>query len=235
MEKTVFDNEKIVFKEINIDNQAFWLQDLYGYGHDIFDRVIHCKNIYIPKRERRQGKATRLLQSYIEENVGDDNLYFIQAGVNTIEYTEKEFEEFKEDDFNELFGKLRNFLNKNGFVNINTFIGTYNFKEVYVYINEAAAKLFEVIATSYENKTFITEFEDDLLSKTLIYEGTNKIDEALHDKRKQIDIFFDVEFVNNIHLGIDIPIADYYDYIFEVFRKDGNKTICKQIYFKMRD
>lgn len=147
MTKQVMTNNVINFKDKNFDleHEAFWVQDVYGYIHDIFDEVTYCDQLYIPKEDRRKGIASKLLQDFIKENIDDNKLYFVQAGFSTLEYTEEEFENATEEERNELFYNLNKFYTKNGFFNINDFIGSYENKVMYLYTNEAAIKLVEKI------------------------------------------------------------------------------------------
>lgn len=167
----------INFKDENFDieHQPFWVQDTYCIAHDIFDEVLYCEQLFVPKENRRKGVASKWLQDYIKENIGDDKLLFAQAGFSTKEYTLEEYKSATAEERETLFYNLDKFYTKNGFFNINDFIGNYEEHVMYLYINEAAVKLIEkIVELSKSHKRFSS-------STTSI--NTNDIDEILVRKK----------------------------------------------------
>lgn len=149
-DQTVFTN-----KEINLEKEnTCWIEDVASYLRDKTTvPVVECFQLFIPKEERRKGKASKLLQDYIKKNIGEDKLYFATAGASKEEYkTQKEFIELcNSGELDSLLKQLEEFYNKNGFLNVSKFIGGYEFKEMYLYMNDAAYKfLINILLYHYD-------------------------------------------------------------------------------------
>lgn len=150
-------------KDFDVNHRLFWVQDVYAYGHEIFDEITYCDHLFVPKQHRRKGIASKWLQDYIKENIGNEKLYFVQAGFSKDEYTEEEFENVTAEERDELFDKLDKFYTKNGFFNINTLIGSYENSMIYLYANDAAIRLLEKIISDKDFKLVSTDiFDSDL-------------------------------------------------------------------------
>lgn len=165
LNKPIMINKVINFKnkDFDVDHEAFWVQDAYAYAHEIFDEITYCDHLFVPKQDRRKGIASKRLQDYIKENIGNEKLYFIQAGFSKDEYTEEEFENATAEERDELFDKLDKFYTKNGFFNINTLIGSYENSMMYLYANDAAIRLLEKIISYKDFKLVSTDiFDSDL-------------------------------------------------------------------------
>lgn len=198
--------ENVVFKNrvINIhhhERDLFWVNDLYELDCHIGDdaKIVELVDICIPKEYRRQGEATKLIQDFISTNIKDDTLYFAFAGASKSEYTEEEFKNLTTDDWNELFSYLDNFYSENGFACVNKYIGTYEHKRTYLYLNEAGFELLRKIADAYSNLTHVYEFESIANIKPVFY---SMVDDGLEEAPKayKTDRFF-VRFENNITKG----------------------------------
>ena len=151
-------------KDFDVNHTLFWVQDAYAYAHEIFDEITYCDQLFVPKQHRRKGIASKWFQDYIKENIGNEKLYFAQAGFSKDEYTEEEFENATAEERDELFDKLDKFYTKNGFFNINTLIGSYENSMMYLYANNAAVKLLEKIISFKDFKLVSTNniFDSDL-------------------------------------------------------------------------
>lgn len=257
MSKTIMKNRVINFKDKNFDikGELFWVKDMYEFS-DIFDEVRACTQIFVPKEDRRKGIGSKLLQDYIKENIGNDKLYFVQAGFSKEEYTEEEFENATIEERNELFNKLDKFYTKNGFFNINYFIGAYENTVMYLYTNEAAIKLLEQIISNAKTynlhniildnnimKTYTITKKDGTLIEETIYKkydedrtaayinNTNNIYGAIvnivPDSKCIIDTT-EIQFTNNI--SILIEYLETLKYRFQIIKKIDN-IINKKDYF----
>ena len=167
MEKNniVFENRVINFKDPKFDpkHEPFYIQDAHSWISDKIDTIYSCTQLFVPLEDRRKGIGSKLLQDYIKENIGDDKLYFVQAGFSKDEYTEEEFENATAEERDELFDKLDKFYTKNGFFNINTLIGSYENSMMYLYANDAAIRLLEKIISYKDFKLVSTDiFDSDL-------------------------------------------------------------------------
>lgn len=163
--KPIMINKVINFKnkDFDVNHSLFWVQDAYAYAHEIFDEITYCDHLFVPKQHRRKGIASKRLQDYIKENIGNEKLYFIQAGFSKDEYTEEEFENATAEERDELFDKLDKFYTKNGFFNINTLIGSYENSMMYLYANDVAIRLLEKIISYKDFKLVSTDiFDSDL-------------------------------------------------------------------------
>ena len=199
MENIVFENRVINLNHHERD--LLWISDLYeiecSIGSDT--KIVELVDIYVPEKDRRQGIATKLIQDFITTDIKDDVLYFAFAGASKSEYIEEEFKNLTEDDWNVLFSSLDNFYSENGFVCVNKYIGTYEHKSTYLYLNEVGFELLRKIADAYSNLTHVYEFESIANIKPVFY---SMVDDGLEEAPKayKTDRFF-VRFESNTTKG----------------------------------
>lgn len=223
-------------KDFDLKSEPFWVQDAYGWCDDIFDSISYCNAIFITKEFRNKGIGSELLQNYIKENIGDDKLFFIQAGFSKDEYTKEEFENATSEERNALFYKLDKFYTKNGFFNINDYIGDYENSQMYLYTNEAAIKLmkniikigiphklFSLIAkpVNIDDKDILTVRKKDGTYKTYTTfikqfdDGSYK--ECVNTSRKEINEIAEVDYAKanryvKLNNGLAIKIIKSFEY-----------------------
>lgn len=250
MEKNniVFENRVINFKDPKFDpkHEPFYIQDAHSWISDKIDTIYSCTQLFVPLEDRRKGIGSKLLQDYIKENIGDDKLYFVQAGFSKEEYTEEEYENSTIEEHDELFDRLDKFYIKNGFFNINYYIGAYENKVIYLYTNEAAVKLLEKIIEDFEDyklldiiidNNFLSKFtistKDGIITQETVcekYDENRRLETTIINNHKTSKLSSYKYFKNNILFTNNIRIIiNKNDNVINITRKNGN-IINKKYY-----
>lgn len=101
-------------------------------------KIMVINNIFIDEEWRNKGIASTVLKSLCEEYSKENDPYIIMTSTyaHSDEYTGDEFD----NCLDEILDKVGNFFKRCGFVNTNPVFGTYEFRESYIYVNEAAKK-----------------------------------------------------------------------------------------------
>lgn len=139
------ENNKVIFEVVNVIREkpsiyTFDIADLIDYSNNanMLNDIKYISKIIVPKNERNKGIGTEKLLELCN-SIGDDTFILVTAGVLMQEYKIEPTNE----EYELILNKLDKFFKNIGFIDVNKYIGCYEYKCSYLYGNKVGLELIK--------------------------------------------------------------------------------------------